>query len=110
MKKTNFAVLGLVIAALSGQAFAADAPKEEGKHHKRGHHLEAADVNKDGTITREEFHAQGDKMFNKMDKNSDGKFSADEREAMKKEWAAKRAEWKAKREAAKGDAPVVEKQ
>lgn len=99
---SKLAVLGLAAALLAGQAYANDAAKEgmhHGPHGKRGHGFEEADTNKDGNVTKDEFRAQGDKIFDKLDTNHDGKISKDERDARRKEFEAKRAEWKAKRDA-----------
>ena len=43
-----------------------------------GDHHAGMDANNDGSISRDEFRAQHDKMFAKMDKNGDGKLSEDE--------------------------------
>ena len=52
-------------------------------HHRRGGHrgmhLERADANNDGAITRDEFFARPTQMFARLDANSDGVISADER-------------------------------
>ena len=62
--------------------------RERGEHGGRGHHrrgghrgmhLERADANNDGAITRDEFLARPTQMFARLDANSDGVISADER-------------------------------
>jgi len=52
-----------------------------GDHHGHpdGHGPEDADANNDGAITREEFLARPSEMFARLDANSDGVISADER-------------------------------
>lgn len=60
---------------------------ERGEHagrrgHRGGHRgmgLERADANNDGNVTREEFLARPTAMFARLDANSDGVISADER-------------------------------
>lgn len=49
--------------------------------HRRGHgeHMERADANNDGNITREEFLARPTEMFNRLDDNHDGVIQASER-------------------------------
>lgn len=53
-----------------------------GRHGRGGHrgmHMERADANNDGNITRDEFLAGPTQMFARMDANSDGVISANER-------------------------------
>jgi hypothetical protein len=102
MKKTTMTVLSLAAAMLAGQAFAADTatpPADTAMPHPGMHRMHKgmgeADANKDGNISKDEFRAQGDKMFDKLDTNHDGTISKDEREARRKEFEAKRTEWKA---------------
>lgn len=56
---------------------------ERGEHGRRGGHrgmhLERADANNDGNITREEFLAAPTQRFARLDANSDGVISASER-------------------------------
>ena len=59
---------------------------ERGEHrgrrggHRGGmHQLASADANNDGNITREEFLARPNEMFQRLDTNNDGVISADER-------------------------------
>jgi len=76
--------LGLVLAVAAGAAFAAapDGKPEERVEERvvivggpggpgRGHG--AMDANKDGVVTREEFRAMHDKMFDRLDKDRDGR-------------------------------------
>lgn len=55
--------------------------------HAEGHGLQAADVNKDGVISHDEFtaahKARSEKMFEKLDANHDGKIDDAERKAGK---------------------------
>lgn len=102
MKKITVMALSLATALFAGQAL---AEHHEGKgpggiDSKRGNMFEESDTNKDGAVTKEEFRAQGDKLFAKLDTNGDGKIDTSEHEARVKEWQAKRAEWKAKNDAA----------
>lgn len=94
MKKATILALSLATGLISMQANAADKPAGDKPHEGRpGHHRMAeADTNKDGAITREEFHAQGDKIFDKLDTNHDGKITKEEGEARRQEYKAKRDE------------------
>lgn len=67
-----------------------------GGHHggPRGDFLKEVDANGDGKISREEFHAKGEKMFKEADTNGDGFITKEE---MKAAHEARRAKWEAKR-------------
>lgn len=59
-------------------------PEGEGGGHQRmrhrgGDHLQGADANNDGNLTREEFLARPTEMFNRLDANHDGVIQASER-------------------------------
>ena len=61
----------------------------EGRH---GDHLERADANHDGNITREEFLAGPTRMFDVLDANHDGVISADERASARQRMDGERRE------------------
>ena len=94
MKKLTLTTLSLAIALAAGSALAADAPATQAKggehEHMAGHMFEETDTNKDGTISKDEWRAKGDKLFAEIDTNKDGKISPDEmkahREAMHKKF------------------------
>lgn len=72
----------LIIAAALGAtaivgAASAQTPTQAGSAAPRG--VAAADLNGDGIVTRAEATAAADTMFARVDKNRDGKISADER-------------------------------
>lgn len=93
MKSTLFTALGAALALTAGTAFAADAPApgpKGGDHPPR--HFELTDTNHDGAISKDEWRAQGDKMFAEIDANHDGKLTEDEMKAFHEK---RRAEWKA---------------
>ncbi|MCB2077600.1 MAG: EF-hand domain-containing protein [Novosphingobium sp.] len=75
--------------------------KHERRGHKRGHGegmmMKMADTNNDGSISKAEFTTAAMSRFAKMDGNSDGKVTQEERQAARD---AMRAQWKAKRDAA----------
>jgi hypothetical protein len=60
------------------------AGKKAAKAGKKGDFLSAADTNKDGVVSHDEFFAAMDKHFKKLDKNNDGKLTADEVKGGKK--------------------------
>ena len=72
-------------SALAAAPVATDAPASS--HFSLPKDL---DTNGDGFVSKDEWRARGDKMFEEMDANHDGKISADE---MKAHSEAKRAEW-----------------
>jgi Ca2+-binding EF-hand superfamily protein len=71
----------------NGQLTREEMRAERGEHrgrrggHRGGgtHQLASADANNDGNITREEFLARPNQMFERLDDNSDGVISANER-------------------------------
>jgi len=75
MKKLLFAA-ALAGTTIAGLAFAQTAP-EAPRAAPRG--LARADGDGDGRVSKAEYIARADARFAKMDKNSDGKVSADER-------------------------------
>lgn len=88
MKKT------LTFALVTGLAFGSSAAFAEGMHRGHGDRLwNKIDVNQDGKITREELNADVSAMFTSVDANKDGKVSQDE---LSQFFAAKREEMKAK--------------
>lgn len=117
--KTSLA-LGIILAAFSTAAMAetpavakektAEMPAAKGDEHK--HHMhdrmgkrmermwKEMDANSDGTITREESTAFGNKKFDERDANKDGKVTRAEWDAFGE---AKMKERKAKMEAEKGE-------
>lgn len=114
MKKTTLSALSLVLAFGSASAFAADTnttmPKP-GDHPPMMHHMmEEMDTDKDGSISKAEWTAKGDKMFSEIDTNHDGKLTPDEmkahHEAKKAEWDKRRAEWEAKKNSAPATTPA----
>lgn len=68
--------------------------------HGHGKFMEEVDGNKDGKISRDEFRAKGDKMFNDSDTNKDGFISREESEAFRKarhdKWKEQKDEWSQK--------------
>lgn len=98
MKKTTVLALSLATVLFAGQAMA-EHHEGKGPGGRHGKMFEETDSNKDGTVTKDEFRAQGDKLFAKLDTNGDGTITKDEHEARKQEWKAKREEWKAKKQA-----------
>jgi len=64
----------------------------QGKGHHGGHKggmFKAADTNNDGVITRDEFNAFHEKVFDRMDMNGDGKISRDEQQKRRAAWRDK---------------------
>lgn len=102
MKKPVLATLALCLFAVP--AFAEH--HEGGEKGPRGadHFIQKADSDKDGKVSKAEWSAKGDAMFNESDTNRDGFITRDEAQAFHakrmEKWKAKKAEWKAKQEAA----------
>lgn len=89
MKLTNALFCGLAALTLGA---CSHAGHHKGHHGKMGHHdkmWEKMDADSDGIVTREEFDKKHGEMFSKMDVNGDGKITAEEHKAgmmgMKKE-------------------------
>ena len=76
------ALLGLVLATIAGGALAQDAPPRPGAGGPQGARgmMMRADTNGDGVITRGEVIAQATQRFDRMDRNRDGKLTAEEME------------------------------
>ena len=81
MKKLHASALALVLALSAGGAFA-HGDRMEDKVMKM-------DTNKDGMISKSEYHAQTDKWFDMADTNKDGQLSAAERKAAKEKMKEK---------------------
>ncbi len=104
MKLSNLAIVAIATSLAAGSVFAADTGNvattpPAGVHGgpgggEHGDHFKKADTNGDGFVSKDEWRAQGDKMFAEIDANHDGKISMDE---MKAHREAKRAEWQAHR-------------
>ncbi len=106
-------LLGIALATISTAAMAAEAPADSGKpadapemhkmgdrmHKRMDEHMERMfkemDSNNDGSISREESTAFGNKKFDERDANKDGKVTKEEWDAFRK---TKMEEMKAKRE------------
>jgi hypothetical protein len=104
MKKT-VSILSLMLALTATGAYAESPPAQpmppQGQHTMPakdgmpGKHFAESDADKDGTISKGEWQARGDRMFGDIDANKDSKISPDE---MKTHHEAKRAAWKERRE------------
>lgn len=66
-----------------GRLTDAEKPNMRRMHgfHHRGGGMRGADADRNGSVTRAEFDAQGAAMFTRMDANSDGQLTAADREA-----------------------------
>lgn len=106
MKKPVLAALALCLFASPVLAEGHEGQGPGGHKGPRGpeHFMEKVDANKDGKVSKEEWNAKGDAMFNESDTNKDGFISKEEAQAFHEKrmekWKAKKAEWKAKQEAA----------
>ena len=84
----------LLLAVAPAMAQDKDAPMRKGGH--GGGLMAAADTDKDGVVTKDEFNALNGKRFDAMDADHDGKITEAElskhREAMKARHAARKAE------------------
>lgn len=71
------------------------------------HFMQKVDADKDGKVSKAEWNAKGDTMFNESDSNTDGFISKEEAQAFHakrmEKWKAKKAEWQAKQAAAKAE-------
>ncbi len=102
MKNPVLATLAFCLFAVP--ALAEDAAKDPGEHHggPRGpeHFMQKVDADKDGKVSKAEWSAKGDTMFNESDANKDGFITREEAQAFHEKrmekWKAKKAEWKAK--------------
>ena len=94
MKKSTAAILSAVLFASP----AAYAEHHGGKHGDR--FFEKVDTDKDGKISKAEHQAKSDMMFTKMDANKDGFVTKEEGKA---HWDAKKTEWEAKKAAKKAE-------
>lgn len=86
--KSNFRLLGSSAAAVLGVTLMATAataaPMSQDRHHMRSERMwEKVDVNSDGTISSEEFRARDDRAFSRLDKNNDGKITQEEMAEMR---------------------------
>ncbi|MEQ1487879.1 MAG: EF-hand domain-containing protein [Methylotenera sp.] len=86
MKITQIVTMIALALGLSQLAYA-EHEGADGKVCEHKHGMQAADANKDGAVSRDEFMAahqkMADGMFTKMDANNDGKIEQAERQAMK---------------------------
>jgi 2-succinyl-5-enolpyruvyl-6-hydroxy-3-cyclohexene-1-carboxylate synthase len=100
MKKVIFA--SAVMAMFAASAMAAEEAKDAAKAKKPegGKMFEVLDINKDTTISKEEWLMPHDKKFSEMDANKDGKVVVDE----VKTYQAKQAEAHKAAQAAKSAA------
>ena len=74
------AVLGITLMATAATA----APMGQDRHQMRGERMwKKVDANSDGTISSEEFRARGDRAFSRLDKNNDGKVTQEEMAEMR---------------------------
>lgn len=103
MKKPVLAALALCLFASPVLAEGHEGDhKGPGGHGPRGpeHFMEKVDTDKDGKVSKAEWTAKGDAMFNESDTNKDGFISREEAKAFHEKraekWKAKKAEWKAK--------------
>lgn len=103
MKKHVLAALALSLLATPVLAESTDT---KSPHGGRGpdHFMSKVDADKDGKVSKAEWSAKGEKMFNESDSNKDGFITRDEAQAFhekrKAKWQERKAEWKAKQEAA----------
>lgn len=99
----SYILLGMALAAISTAAMAAETPaatepakqavdgkemNKEGKMRHKGMRMEKMwkemDANEDGSISREESTAFGNKKFDERDANKDGKVTREEWDAFRK--------------------------
>ncbi len=74
------AVLGITFITTAVTA----APMGQDRHQMRGERMwKKIDANSDGTISSEEFRARGDRAFSRLDKNNDGKVTQEEMAEMR---------------------------
>jgi hypothetical protein len=64
-----------------------EAPAKERRN--KANRMEKADANGDGSISKAEFLANSEKMFNEMDLNGDGNITQAEMESKRDEWRKK---------------------
>ena len=106
MKRHIVAALAFSLLATPVLAESPDAKAPHAGPEGRGpeHFISKVDGDKDGKVSRAEWSAKGDTMFNESDANKDGFITRDEAQAFhekrKAKWQARKAEWKAKQEAA----------
>ena len=106
MKKPALAP-ALALVALSLFAAPALAEHHEGGAHDGAkgaeHFMKKIDADKDGKVSKAEWTAKGDTMFNESDTDKDGFITRDEAQAFRakrmEKWKAKKAEWQAKKAA-----------
>lgn len=105
MKKHVLAALALTLFATPVLAEGPEGKDREGPGGPRGpeHFISKIDGDKDGKVSKAEWQAKGDAMFNESDTNHDGFITREEAQAFHakrmEKWKAKKAEWKAKQEA-----------
>ncbi len=87
-------LLIMTAALLALQAIPALAEETSPKKAPEGPMFAEQDVNKDGTVSEEEFLNFGKKKFGEIDGNSDGQI---DKEEAKKHHEARREKWKQKR-------------
>lgn len=97
MKKLIVSAALAATMLTAGAALAQDAPRQ------RFDPLAQADADKDGAISKAELLASVDQRFAKVDKNKDGKITADEREAMGKGMRGRMAKRAMKRRGMDGE-------
>ncbi|MGE0660536.1 MAG: EF-hand domain-containing protein [Reyranellaceae bacterium] len=83
-------VLVSALAIGSGVALARSGDAGAGRHGDRGFSM--ADTNGDSVISKAEFETGRDKLFQKLDANSDGTFTREEASASAEAWRKKAAE------------------
>lgn len=105
MKKPVLALLALSLFATPALAEEHKGPGGPGGRPGPDHFIKKIDTDKDGKVSKAEWNAKGDAMFNDSDTNKDGFITRDEAEAFhakkREEWKSKREAWQAKQGAAK---------
>lgn len=99
MKKITLSALTLIAALAAGSAFANNHEGKEGHkgpHH--GKHFQETDTDGDGSISKAEWTAKGDKMFSETDADNDGKITKEEMKAKHQAYREKREERREKME------------